>query len=551
MPGDLISIRSACCGRRLRQSYRRVTHPGLSFRNLFSCLLQLATDGMPQGDLITIPLTSNIGYQNQSHVIVHFKNADPDLGRKGLREYLHSTSGSAIATVARRCSRREAVKRSICPRFTPEVGSESAQSKMLRRLIMSAQMSGHPLRHIGPVVMISFDLRDVEMAHSLGDALAVRGCQVELLAHGPGEQGASRFTLHLLSCEAFVFLITAESARSRWPEAEFRVSTTQRSQRQNIEVIPLLAGPRGLVPTWLRDWACIEVPSGLSPSIEDLVFRCCLRSIEPLPFSPDREFYLAEDRVTALLSSPERLRKRVVVDAEGFLPSLLDEAVTWAERIDSPYRDDFRAKLSRETKQLEERLSWIDRLTPFYLEEVRAQFSGYGREFPNRGLKSVRNFTRLLMGLLIVESPTNWIPLDQSQLLSPLKDKIQTARASMEMRQARNPKPNFPEITWSLDVSEDDAAKWFEDVSLTAIGGKKDMRLWLPTYAMGSEEEVRVGLQFGDVPEQCFYQYDWTDYGMPQVALRVFHNAETGEDAIKVAERFGWKLSDYGRVGLS
>ncbi|MCK4625245.1 MAG: ATP-binding protein [Phycisphaerae bacterium] len=50
--------------------------------------LQLATDHMPQGDLLTIPLTSNIGYQNQSHVVVHFKNADPDLGRKGFQPEL-------------------------------------------------------------------------------------------------------------------------------------------------------------------------------------------------------------------------------------------------------------------------------------------------------------------------------------------------------------------------------------------------------------------------------------------------------------------------------
>lgn len=44
--------------------------------------LQLATDGMSQGDLITIPLTKSIWYQNQTHVIVHFEQGEPDLGRK-------------------------------------------------------------------------------------------------------------------------------------------------------------------------------------------------------------------------------------------------------------------------------------------------------------------------------------------------------------------------------------------------------------------------------------------------------------------------------------
>ncbi|HEV2342193.1 MAG TPA: hypothetical protein VGS15_10390 [Candidatus Acidoferrales bacterium] len=54
--------------------------------------LQLASDGMPQGDLLVIPLTSNIGYQNQSHVIVHFKKADPDLGRKGFQPELREAA---------------------------------------------------------------------------------------------------------------------------------------------------------------------------------------------------------------------------------------------------------------------------------------------------------------------------------------------------------------------------------------------------------------------------------------------------------------------------
>jgi Histidine kinase-, DNA gyrase B-, and HSP90-like ATPase len=44
--------------------------------------LQLASDFMVQGDLSIIPLTSTIGYQANSHVIVHFTDGDPDMGRK-------------------------------------------------------------------------------------------------------------------------------------------------------------------------------------------------------------------------------------------------------------------------------------------------------------------------------------------------------------------------------------------------------------------------------------------------------------------------------------
>lgn len=50
--------------------------------------IQLANNTMVQGDLLVIPLTQNIGYQNQTHVVVHFQNAEPDLGRKGFQPEL-------------------------------------------------------------------------------------------------------------------------------------------------------------------------------------------------------------------------------------------------------------------------------------------------------------------------------------------------------------------------------------------------------------------------------------------------------------------------------
>lgn len=74
--------------------------------------LQLATDNMPQGDLFVIPLTSNIGYQNQSHVVVHFRNADPDLGRKGFQpELRHAAEQIAVIAVNVLKKRRHLLKK--------------------------------------------------------------------------------------------------------------------------------------------------------------------------------------------------------------------------------------------------------------------------------------------------------------------------------------------------------------------------------------------------------------------------------------------------------
>jgi len=68
--------------------------------------LQLATRHMAQGSALTIPMTNNIGFQNLAHVIVHFENAEPDLGRKGFQpevvQVAEKISVSAVTAFRRR-----------------------------------------------------------------------------------------------------------------------------------------------------------------------------------------------------------------------------------------------------------------------------------------------------------------------------------------------------------------------------------------------------------------------------------------------------------------
>ena len=64
--------------------------------------LQLSNNRMAQGELITIPLKQNIGYQNQAHVIIHFHNAHPDLGRKGFQPELESLAQKLSVLIVNR-----------------------------------------------------------------------------------------------------------------------------------------------------------------------------------------------------------------------------------------------------------------------------------------------------------------------------------------------------------------------------------------------------------------------------------------------------------------
>ena len=69
----------------------RIYNDGLGIRGGVSILqpgVQLAANNMPQGEVSQIPLTRNIGRQNQIHVVVHLDDCRADLGRKGFQKEL-------------------------------------------------------------------------------------------------------------------------------------------------------------------------------------------------------------------------------------------------------------------------------------------------------------------------------------------------------------------------------------------------------------------------------------------------------------------------------
>ncbi|WP_105257991.1 ATP-binding protein [Pseudoalteromonas sp. T1lg88] len=86
--------------------------------------LQLANNNMTQGELIAIPLTSNIGYQNQCHIIVHFKDADPDLGRKGFQPELKEAAEKVSVAIVNRFKKWKRLLKSdsgVKPDITKEI----------------------------------------------------------------------------------------------------------------------------------------------------------------------------------------------------------------------------------------------------------------------------------------------------------------------------------------------------------------------------------------------------------------------------------------------
>lgn len=61
--------------------------------------IQISANNMPQGELIQIPLNRNIGRQNNAHVVIHFSNYEPDLGRKGFKHEIVDFSKTVAAKI--------------------------------------------------------------------------------------------------------------------------------------------------------------------------------------------------------------------------------------------------------------------------------------------------------------------------------------------------------------------------------------------------------------------------------------------------------------------
>jgi hypothetical protein len=137
--------------------------------------LQMASDHMPQGDLITIPLKKAIGYQNNTHVIVHFTNGNPDLGRKTFQPEYHELAETlATKTVKMFTEYRNLVR--------PDTGAKvGSQDKALYewRKEQEQWRDSHALVNVSPNITILSEPREeqdvIALFHQLVGAGVLKG----------------------------------------------------------------------------------------------------------------------------------------------------------------------------------------------------------------------------------------------------------------------------------------------------------------------------------------------------------------------------------------
>lgn len=149
--------------------------------------IQLAANGMPQGDVIQVPLTRYTGRQNQVHLLIHFKNYTPDLGRKGFAKPLVDfATDVAVAIVQGPITRlRSSMKRDsgIAPDLDRELKLDDWKEEMIKHeaaspLLLSSEHFFAPTKRISITSTPTREQDAIALFHEIISGGVVRGLSI-------------------------------------------------------------------------------------------------------------------------------------------------------------------------------------------------------------------------------------------------------------------------------------------------------------------------------------------------------------------------------------
>ncbi len=149
--------------------------------------IQMAANNMPQGEPIQIPLTRNIGRQNQIHFLIHFENYTPDLGRKGFHRELSDFAKGVARQITENHLSQVRARLKVNTGVAPDLLREQQISEWKKDMLSHEQSS--PLRIMNdnfffPVQRVSITSTPtreqdvIALFHQLIAGGIVRGIQV-------------------------------------------------------------------------------------------------------------------------------------------------------------------------------------------------------------------------------------------------------------------------------------------------------------------------------------------------------------------------------------
>lgn len=338
--------------------------------------------------------------------------------------------------------------------------------------------------------------------------------------------------------EVFVQLVTDASSESEWVRRELEWAVERNRGAGMPLIIPVVLGP--VVPLGLlKDWAYVNAGGGLNDQVLQTLARGCLNAVEPLPLDRERPCHFDESRVLDLLRKAAAPLRRIVVDADGLFEATSRAAIDRAKSLDGEHRDAFVAQERRRRDRLARLLEYADLVLPRLLRELHEQYHEYAYAFPGRALEPVNRFSRLLLGTELVALFRTF--KGELEPLDPGAPVLREALERMHSAQAHKPGDSgFGEAYWGLGE---------QPKALVELGfaGRVPVNLYLPAQTVEGDREV--AMRFGDPPDTIVRPEHWADYALPQIARRAAWSLNSPHPPAEVIEQYGWKVSDYRRMG--
>lgn len=405
------------------------------------------------------------------------------------------------------------------------------------------------LRGYGPRVFISYSFVDSAIARQLEAALVAKGFQVRREDDTSlfNEKLTEAIPRRMSDAEVFIQLLTSTANRSAWVERELDWMFERRNAGEAIVFLPIVFD-KSTLPERLKEWWFMEFPSGKPiEEVMDPIERLCLKSVHLLPLAETDPFTVDERGLEETLIGVPKDGHRVILDSDGKLLRWSQETLTFAEGVDSEYRDSFLAQQRGRHDRLITRLKIRDEVVRKLVLEVMREMKAYTNEPIKEAKLPVRHFLQIILSDLVMAAAEVGPP-EPHPLRNEYKPRIDSAReASSESHSPGFLNPGLYAWVFGEKGGEDELVR----MDMVAPGFRS-VSVQIPRRVFGDMADIytRGGITFNPVQE--LMPGTFINYVLPQIAIHAAYNLvqpETARDDLD--QKYAWRLDQYNLMGVS
>jgi hypothetical protein len=413
----------------------------------------------------------------------------------------------------------------------------------------SGALATHALRGYGPRVFISYSFADSAVAKQLEAILVAKGFQVRREDDTSlfNEQLTEAIPRRMADAEVFIQLLTTTSNRSAWVARELDWMFEHRQAGTGVVFLPVVFD-KATMPERLKEWWFLELGDGkLTDDACDAIHRLCLKSVHLLRLADDDPLSVRDDDLEDALTAVPKDGRRVILDSDGKLLRWSQETLTFAEGLDSEYRDSFLAQQRGRHDRLITRLKIRDEVTRKLVLEVMREMKAYTNEPIKDGKLPMRHFFQIILGDLTLAAAEVGPP-EPHPLRNEYKDRIEEARAATtENHSAGFMNPGL--YAWVFGEKGGEDALVRMDMGAP---GFRSVSVNIPTRVFGDMADIYVGGGITFNPVQELLSGTFINYVLPQIAIHAAYNlVEPATVRKDLEEKYAWRLDQYNLMGVS